>query len=76
MLDIWYVASPTKFKMMHMGPKWPRRRGHIVDGGVGGLRLKVRCGDGIFWCVDLLPSYIFKYLLKYEKYGFPAITYV
>ena len=48
MLDIWYVASPTKFKRMHMGPKWPRRRGHIVNGGVGGLRLKVRCGDGIF----------------------------
>ena len=35
MHDIWYVASPTKFKMMHMGPKGPRRRGHIVDGGVG-----------------------------------------
>ena len=38
----WYEASPTKFKMMPMGQKWPRRRGHIVDGGVGGLRLKVR----------------------------------
>ena len=58
MLNTWYVASPTKFKMMPMGPKWPCHRGHIVDGGVGGLRLKVRCGDGIFWCVDLLPSYL------------------
>ena len=52
MLNIRYVASPTKFKMMPMGPKWPRRGGHIVDGGVGGLRLKVglRCGDGILVC--------------------------
>ena len=51
MHTIWFEASPTKFKMMLMGQKWPRRRGHIVDGGgggVGGLRLKVRCGDDIF----------------------------
>ena len=58
MHTIWFEASPTKFKMMPMGQKWPRRRGHIVDGGVGGLRLKVRCGNDIFWCVDLLLSYL------------------
>ena len=57
MLNIWFVASPTKFKMMPIGPKWPRRRGHTVDGGVGDLDLKYDV-ETVFWCVNLLPSYL------------------
>ena len=63
-----------------------------VDGGVGGggvgLRLKVLKYEveTVFWCVDLLPSYVLSlntnvylnilYLLNYEDYLFPTITYV
>ena len=58
MLNIWYIASPTKFKMMPMGQKMGTPQGSHSRCRGGGLRLKVRCGDGIFWCVDLFPSYL------------------
>ena len=54
MINIWYVALPTKFKMMPTGPKW----------------------ETVYFGVLIFFLHIFKYLLKYENYGFPVITYV